>query len=239
MRRQNIINYELDSQLTKDLEQYLREGVYQIFHNKINEDYFDYLKLITSIENKDLLENRKQDIKEALEKEDPDKVDKLIDFLHGDYVKKYEELLKQFKQKNQKEEDKPTKKAPPAPNKTEGKSILDRIKPKNDAQAKDLKQVTDQQEPEKSAKDPSKIRCKFWPSCKVEDCPYAHPKEQCKHFPHCIFGDKCINIHPQIPCKFGLNCKRPNCAYVHPGIMHMIRHENLKRNQVGQGGNFK
>ena len=49
------------------------------------------------------------------------------------------------------------------------------------------------------------VRCKHWPKCNKTDaqCEYVHPKEECKFFPKCGFGDKCLFIHPEIPCKFG------------------------------------
>jgi hypothetical protein len=59
-------------------------------------------------------------------------------------------------------------------------------------------------------------RCMFWPACTNPNCVYFHPTEQCKAFPNCIFGKKCLYIHPALPCKFGLHCTRPNCAYTHP-----------------------
>ena len=93
MRRKNIIDYELNPQLTKDLQRYLKEQVLEIFGKQINEDYYDYLEIITSKEHKETIDQQKQDIKEAFEQQDAEKVDKLVSFLHNDYVKKYEELL--------------------------------------------------------------------------------------------------------------------------------------------------
>ena len=51
---------------------------------------------------------------------------------------------------------------------------------------------------EKKKKDPSKVRCVHWPVCKKTDCPFVHPKEQCPKFPKCIFGTKCLYIHPSV-----------------------------------------
>ncbi|CDW76331.1 zinc finger ccch domain-containing protein 14 [Stylonychia lemnae] len=63
-----------------------------------------------------------------------------------------------------------------------------------------------------------RIRCRHFPNCKNtdEECPYHHPKELCEFFPKCTFGEKCLNLHPDIECKFGLNCTRQNCSYKHP-----------------------
>lgn len=56
MRRKNPINYEKNPDLTNELEKYLKSRVIEIFSNEINEDYFDYLKLITSTEYKETKE---------------------------------------------------------------------------------------------------------------------------------------------------------------------------------------
>lgn len=56
MRRKNPINYEKNPELTNELEKYLKSRVIEIFSNEINEDYFDYLKLITSTEYKETKE---------------------------------------------------------------------------------------------------------------------------------------------------------------------------------------
>ena len=89
-------------------------------------------------------------------------------------------------------------------------------------QPTDNKKEQDKQNEDTKKKDPSKIRCKKWPMCKDQDCLYAHPKETCKHFPHCMYGDKCINIHPSVPCKFGYSCTKPNCPFVHPAVSSII-----------------
>lgn len=225
MRIKNIIDYDYDQEITKDMERLLKQKLVEIFQNDFNEDYFEYLKLVTSKNVKNSLENQRQDIQMVFENKNTDKVDKLIDFFQGDYIKHYEDLVKQKQKKDAAKEDKPSK--PEQPPSTQDKSILNRIKPKNDNQAQVLKQANEQTQPVQK-KDPAKIRCKNWPTCKNEQCPYAHPKEQCKHFPHCIFGDKCIYIHPQINCNYGLNCKRPNCAYVHPTLMHLMTNDNMK-----------
>lgn len=39
------------------------------------------------------------------------------------------------------------------------------------------------------------IRCRFWPKCKKEDCPFHHPKEICPYYPSCKFGSACLFIH--------------------------------------------
>jgi hypothetical protein len=74
------------------------------------------------------------------------------------------------------------------------------------------------------SKDKKKVRCKKWPICKNDTCEYAHPKEtvnininlKCPFFPKCVFGDKCLYIHPNIACKYGFYCTRVGCAYSHP-----------------------
>eukprot|EP00347_Sterkiella_histriomuscorum_P011462 403372361 len=62
------------------------------------------------------------------------------------------------------------------------------------------------------------VKCRHYPHCKHtdEECPYHHPQEQCEFFPKCTFGEKCLNIHPDIPCKFGISCYNPKCQYTHP-----------------------
>lgn len=61
-----------------------------------------------------------------------------------------------------------------------------------------------------------KIRCKNWPHCKDPNCEYTHPTETCPYFPTCMYGDKCMYIHPNIPCKYGYCCTRIGCNYSHP-----------------------
>jgi len=68
-------------------------------------------------------------------------------------------------------------------------SIRDRIKVRDDAKDKKIKVAgiaTDKveektkvegEETEKPKKDPAKVRCGFWPSCKKPECPFVHPKE--------------------------------------------------------------
>jgi len=62
------------------------------------------------------------------------------------------------------------------------------------------------------------VRCLHFPNCKNtdEECPFVHPKEDCKYFPACTNGEKCIFLHPEVECKFGIQCTRQNCAYKHP-----------------------
>ena len=69
---------------------------------------------------------------------------------------------------------------------------MERIKPRNDPKIKRVKQDEGdedkgaKQEPtgeegettERAKKDPKKVRCTFWPSCKNTDCPFVHPSEQ-------------------------------------------------------------
>lgn len=67
---------------------------------------------------------------------------------------------------------------------------------------------------EAQAETPEKRRrCRYWPNCSKEDCPFFHPVSECPHFPGCKFGSKCLMIHPD--CKFGVKCRNPNCAFTH------------------------
>jgi len=144
-------------------------------------------------------------------------------------------------------EDKPTN--------DDGKpSIKDRIKVRDDAKDKRIKVAAvlarppnattdspaDDTQPKgdgegRSKKDPSKVRCNFYPGCNKPDCPFVHPKEPCPKFPTCAFGNKCIYIHPSINCRYGIMCQRPNCAYVHPSLMTMMGQQN---NRGGRPGGF-
>ena len=70
---------------------------------------------------------------------------------------------------------------------TTKQSILQRIKPRDDikhvkAEITTVEKIIEVEEPkkEKSAKDPKKVKCNFWPSCKKPECPFAHPKEEVK-----------------------------------------------------------
>jgi len=69
----------------------------------------------------------------------------------------------------------------------------------------------------KGSSDKLQVRCKHWPKCNKTDaqCEYVHPKEECKFFPKCSYGEKCLFIHPEIACKFADSCTRLNCAYKH------------------------
>lgn len=53
-----------------------------------------------------------------------------------------------------------------------------------------------------------KIRCRHFPNCTNTECPFIHPTEDCKFFPACTNGDRCIYIHPEVECKFGAQCTR-------------------------------
>ena len=93
------------------------------------------------------------------------------------------------------------------------------------------KELPPQQDPVSQAKK-KQVRCKHFPNCNNtdEDCPYVHPKENCKYFPACTHGEKCLFLHPEIECKFGVACTRANCAYKHPGG------KGLKANPLNQMG---
>ena len=64
-------------------------------------------------------------------------------------------------------------------------SILERVKLREDA--KKIKaeiihvekpvQEEDDKKNSKFSKDPSKVRCRNYPSCKKQDCPFVHPTE--------------------------------------------------------------
>lgn len=72
-------------------------------------------------------------------------------------------------------------------------SIKDRIKVREDAKEKKIKVSVaapattpangtesgkpKDEAPTKSAKDPSKVRCNFYPGCKKAECPFVHPKD--------------------------------------------------------------
>eukprot|EP01130_Rhizamoeba_saxonica_P018493 TRINITY_DN9276_c0_g1_i1.p1 TRINITY_DN9276_c0_g1~~TRINITY_DN9276_c0_g1_i1.p1 ORF type:complete len:365 (-),score=67.63 TRINITY_DN9276_c0_g1_i1:16-1089(-) len=62
----------------------------------------------------------------------------------------------------------------------------------------------------------SASRCKFFPNCNKDDCPYFHPTEPCRNFPKCPYGDNCRYVHPKIDCKFGAKCLNVNCVFTHP-----------------------
>lgn len=56
-------------------------------------------------------------------------------------------------------------------------------------------------------------RCRFWPACKNQKCPFLHPSKNCTAFPNCHFGDKCLYLHPR--CRFDAKCTRKDCPYKH------------------------
>lgn len=61
------------------------------------------------------------------------------------------------------------------------------------------------------------MRCRHYPNCNKSagECEYHHPSEECKFFPKCNLGTKCMFVHPEIQCRFGDSCTRMNCAYKH------------------------
>ena len=44
------------------------------------------------------------------------------------------------------------------------------------------------------------VKCKHYPNCRQTDetCPFVHPKDNCKFFPFCDKGDKCLYIHADV-----------------------------------------
>ena len=86
-----------------------------------------------------------------------------------------------LRKRSKDEESKPSENKP---------SIKDRIKVREDVKDKRIKVASTpidkveektalkEEETEKTKKDPAKVRCNFWPSCKKTDCPFVHPKEK-------------------------------------------------------------
>ncbi|XP_057304679.1 trichohyalin-like [Hydractinia symbiolongicarpus] len=56
-------------------------------------------------------------------------------------------------------------------------------------------------------------RCLYWPECTNSKCQFVHPNVNCKTFPNCSFGERCLYIHPQ--CKFGDRCTKADCVFSH------------------------
>ena len=88
-----------------------------------------------------------------------------------------------------------------------GGGIIDLSTHKNNIRLKHLHPLAEQQAVESAsvpasstAEDKKKIKCRYWPKCKETDdkCPYFHPKEECKFFPNCQNGQKCLYIHPEV-----------------------------------------
>ena len=104
-------------------------------------------------------------------------------------LEKRETLNKETKETGEKQDD--NKK-----NDKEGKSIIERVKPRPNKKVKDAtksnkKTETDDantkkegetaekgKDGERPKRDPAKTRCNFWPTCKNTDCPFVHPSEQ-------------------------------------------------------------
>lgn len=80
----------------------------------------------------------------------------------------------------------------------------------------ELKRNTEEFGNDKPDEGKKQVRCRFFPNCSNADCPFVHPTEQCKYFPACTNGPKCIYLHPEIDCKYGVACTRQNCNYKHP-----------------------
>lgn len=109
--------------------------------------------------------------------------------MESDLPKKFNELVLRESvkgtslRKRSKEEDVKT-------DEPKGISIKNRIKVREDVNAKKIKtengpEVKQEEKPvvkveenqEKTKKEPSKVKCRHWPSCKNKECPYVHPKE--------------------------------------------------------------
>jgi hypothetical protein len=73
------------------------------------------------------------------------------------------------------------------------------------------------------------VRCKFFPECKKEDCPYVHPTEACTHFPSCWFKSECLKLHP--PCKYGDRCNNMQCTFEH-AASHRRQMKAMSRNPM-------
>jgi len=92
------------------------------------------------------------------------------------------------------------------------------------SQKREISEVSTQEPPTKKLKIESTStmmqtknkaqRCVFYPNCTKDDCPFVHPKEDCRYFPNCPYGNLCVYIHPS--CKYLGRCSRPNCMYYHP-----------------------
>jgi len=69
--------------------------------------------------------------------------------------------------------------------------------------------------------DKKMVKCKHWPKCRESDetCPFVHPKDNCKYFPFCKQGDKCLYIHPEVKSHFKL-FRSPASSPWHATIQH-------------------
>lgn len=56
--------------------------------------------------------------------------------------------------------------------------------------------------------DKKMVKCKHWPNCRDSDeaCAFVHPKDNCKYFPFCTQGDKCLYIHPEVSSLLNHRC---------------------------------
>lgn len=64
-------------------------------------------------------------------------------------------------------------------------------------------------------------RCAFWPDCSKQSCQYIHPTVNCKSFPNCSFGDRCLYIHPT--CKFADRCNNLECHFAHGSAKRTVQ----------------
>ncbi|KAL1923850.1 uncharacterized protein VTP21DRAFT_8830 [Calcarisporiella thermophila] len=39
-------------------------------------------------------------------------------------------------------------------------------------------------------------RCRFFPRCTNKNCKFIHPSKPCRYYPNCVWGDRCIYLHP-------------------------------------------
>eukprot|EP00727_Mastigamoeba_balamuthi_P009334 m51a1_g5022 hypothetical protein (878) ;mRNA; f:332383-336102 len=84
---------------------------------------------------------------------------------------------------------------------------------------------------EPAHKSPRRTRCRFWPECRNEQCPYHHPRAPCRDWPDCPRGAACLFVHDELqqqqqqrqggpdpqrrPCRFGARCTNPDCKFSH------------------------
>lgn len=211
------LDYKSNREASKQLLKLIKDKLDAIFNQEVPIEIAKTVIVITSNSFKESKAVAKDKLVSTLKKEA--KVDKLMAWLESDYLKEYKKLygiIEEDKIDTKKDVIENDEKS----NKKSASNIFSRVTLKQDTNIpiKDKSEMTETMK-EITEKGLLKKRCTFFPNCKSENCKYVHPKEECKKFPHCAFGEQCLYLHPQVNCTYGIRCKRPNCAYLHPANM--------------------
>lgn len=191
-------NYEKYPDAAASIAESIKTKLQQLTKkSEVNSDWVDLIVIYTSNKFSGSSADLKKELVSLFEDlpENKLKAEEFVNWLEKEIPKQYNEMTNQAATKEAADEPRLEKRSEDQqkPNRAEEKkgNILDRIKPRGQPKTKQVKaeageeqqvaeapQQDDEHKGDKPKKDPSKVRCNFWPSCKKPDCPFAHPTEQ-------------------------------------------------------------